>query len=74
MSQPKRRRCWLVDVEGDTAVGGSFRGRFTSGWEGAGRDDVCDAPTRLVVTTFDGSDESVMEATLTPTYVRMVNG
>jgi uncharacterized protein YndB with AHSA1/START domain len=67
ISQPERLKRWLVDVEGDTAVGGSFTARFTSGWEGNGRVDVCDAPHRIVVTMSDGgTDETVTEATLTP--------
>ena len=65
VSQPERLKRWLVTVEGDTSVGGSFTARFTSGWEGTGRVDVCDAPNRLVVTTFGNPDETVMEATLT---------
>jgi uncharacterized protein YndB with AHSA1/START domain len=66
ISEPERLRRWLVDVEGDTAIGGSFTARFTSGWEGSGRVDVCDAPHRLVVTMFDeGADETVTEAILT---------
>jgi uncharacterized protein YndB with AHSA1/START domain len=65
ISQPARLGRWLAAVEGDTSVGGSFTARFTSGWEGPGRVDVCDAPHRLVVTTFGNPDETVMEATLT---------
>ena len=63
---PERLKRWLVTVEGDTSVGGSFTATFTSGWEGTGRVDVCDAPHRLLVTTFGNPDETVMEATLTP--------
>ncbi|MDQ1547890.1 MAG: hypothetical protein QOH69_2794 [Actinomycetota bacterium] len=66
ISQPERLKRWLVDVEGDTAIDGSFTARFTSGWEGNGRVDVCEAPHRLVVTMSDGGDdETVTEATLT---------
>ncbi|MGN6781606.1 MAG: SRPBCC domain-containing protein, partial [Marmoricola sp.] len=45
-----------------------FRARFTSGWEGSGRVEVCEAPRRLVVwTTEEGaSQEHAIEATLTP--------
>ena len=66
ISQPERLGHWLAKVEGDITVGGSFTARFTSGWEGPGRVDVCDAPHRLVITTFGNPDETVMEATLTP--------
>jgi uncharacterized protein YndB with AHSA1/START domain len=66
ISQPERLARWLVTIEGDTRVGGSFTAKFTSGWEGTGRVDVCDAPHRLAITTFGNPDETVMEATLTP--------
>jgi uncharacterized protein YndB with AHSA1/START domain len=66
ISQPARLARWLVTVGGDTSIGGSFTASFTSGWEGSGRVDLCDAPHRLVVTTFGNPDETVMEATLTP--------
>jgi uncharacterized protein YndB with AHSA1/START domain len=66
ISQPARLGRWLATVEGDTSVGGAFTASFTSGWEGPGRVDVCDAPHRLVITTFGNPDETVMEATLTP--------
>jgi uncharacterized protein YndB with AHSA1/START domain len=66
ISQPSRLGRWLAKVEGDTSIGGSFTASFTSGWEGPGRVDICDAPHRLVITTFGNPDETVMEATLTP--------
>jgi uncharacterized protein YndB with AHSA1/START domain len=66
ISQPARLKRWLVDIEGDTAIGGSFTTRFTSGFEGTGRVDLCDQPHRLVVTMFGDDDSTVMEATLTP--------
>jgi uncharacterized protein YndB with AHSA1/START domain len=66
LSEPERLKRWLAVVEGDTSIGGSFSARFTSGWEGTGRVDLCEAPNRLVVTTFSDTDETVMEATLTP--------
>jgi uncharacterized protein YndB with AHSA1/START domain len=66
ISQPARLGRWLAKVEGDTSIGGSFTASFTSGWEGPGRVDICDAPHRLVITTFGNPDETVMEATLTP--------
>jgi uncharacterized protein YndB with AHSA1/START domain len=66
ISEPERLKRWLVEIDGDTAIGGSFTARFTSGWEGNGRVDVCDAPRRLVVTMFeDESDQTVTEAILT---------
>ena len=52
-------------MEGDLRLGGVFRARFTSTWEGSGRVDVCERPTRLVVTTTDEDGETVIEARLT---------
>ena len=67
LTEPGRLARWIADVEGDLRVGGSLRARFTSGWEGPGRVDVCDVPARLVVTLAPGSDEeTVIEALLTP--------
>jgi uncharacterized protein YndB with AHSA1/START domain len=66
ISEPERLKRWLVTIEGDTSIGGSFTASFTSGWEGTGRVDVCDAPHRLRVTTFGNPNTTVMEATLTP--------
>jgi len=54
---------WVASVEGDLRVAGAFTAAFTSGWEGLGRVDVCDAPHRLVVTLApDQEDETVVEA------------
>jgi len=56
---------WVAEVEGELVLGGQFRARFTSGWEGPGRIDVCQAPDHLVVTMSAGMpDETVLEATL----------
>jgi uncharacterized protein YndB with AHSA1/START domain len=66
ITRPERLKRWLVTVEGDISIGGSFTVNFTSGWEGTGRVDLCEAPHHLMVTTFDNLDETVMEATLTP--------
>jgi uncharacterized protein YndB with AHSA1/START domain len=68
VSEPERLKRWLVEVSGDTSAGQTFAARFTSGWDGRLRVDVCDAPHNLLVTAFDDeySTETVMEATLTP--------
>ena len=65
VSNPARLARWLVVAEGDFSIGGSFTAKFTSGWEGTGRVDVCEAPHHILVTSFDGDDATVMEATLT---------
>ena len=65
LTDPRRLRRWIADVEGDLRLGGVFRARFTSTWEGSGRVDVCERPTRLVVTMTDEDEETVIEAWLT---------
>jgi uncharacterized protein YndB with AHSA1/START domain len=56
---------WIADVDGDLRVGGTFRATFTSGWEGPGRVDICEAPQHLLVTMTPGGDEeTVIEAVL----------
>jgi uncharacterized protein YndB with AHSA1/START domain len=53
ITEPERLARWIADVSGDLAVGGEFRIRFTSSWEGVGRVDACEPHHRLVVTTTD---------------------
>ena len=67
-TDPERLVRWIADVSGDLATGGGFTARFTSGWEGSGRIDVCERPHRLLVTTWEDESpdrESTIEATLT---------
>jgi uncharacterized protein YndB with AHSA1/START domain len=65
LTDAERLARWLVDVEGDLHLGGVFTATFTSGWEGAGRVDVCEAPHRLLVTMSPGDeDETVIAAEL----------
>ena len=64
LTDPQRLSRWIADVEGDLRLGGEFRARFTSAWEGSGRVDVCDRPTRLVVTMTGEDGETVIEARL----------
>lgn len=66
VTEPDRLARWIATVEGDLGVGGTVQARFTSGWEGPGRIDVCEAPNHLVVTMEPGTeDEAVIEAVLT---------
>jgi len=67
LTDPRRLARWIADVDGELRVGGEFRARFTSGWEGTGRVEACEPPRRLIVRTKDASepDEEVLEATLT---------
>lgn len=73
-TDPERLARWIAHVEGDLRVGGEFRARFTTEWEGTGRVETCEPPRRLVVVTrADGEpDEQVIEATLTPDGDRTV--
>ena len=67
LTDPRRLVRWIAEVEGDLSLGGEFRARFTSGWEGTGRVEACEPPRRLLVLTrnADEPDEEVLEATLT---------
>jgi uncharacterized protein YndB with AHSA1/START domain len=65
LTKPERLARWIGEVEGDLRLGGEFRARFTSTWEGPGRVDVCGPPHRLLVTMSPGQDdETVIEAWL----------
>ena len=67
-TDPGRLARWLGEFEGDLRLGGEFRARFfSSGWEGAGRVDVCEPPRHLLVMTrhVRQADEHAVEATLT---------
>lgn len=67
ISEPARLARWIADVDGDLRVGGTISARFTSGWEGPGRIDVCDPPRHLVMTMGpETDDETVIEAVLSP--------
>ena len=71
LTDPQRLARWIADVNGDLRPGGVFRARFTSGWDGTGRVDVCEAPRRLLVTMSPGQDDqTVIEAELFPDGVR----
>ena len=62
---PARLAGWLGAVDGDLQVGGEFSASFRSAWEGRGRVDVCEVPTRLVVTLEPGApDQTEVEARL----------
>src|SRR4051794_1247419 len=67
LTDPARLARWIAEVEGDLRVGGEFRARFTSGWEGTGRVQACEPPRRLLVLTRDALEpsEEILEATLT---------
>ena len=49
LTDPHRLARWIADVHGALYVGGEFHARFTSGWDGPGRVDVCEPPRFLVV-------------------------
>jgi uncharacterized protein YndB with AHSA1/START domain len=65
LTDPSRLARWIGHVEGDLRLGGGIHARFTSGWEGPGRIDVCEPPRRLAVTMAPGAaDQTVIEAVL----------
>ena len=65
LTDPHRLARWIADVHGALHVGGEFRARFTSGWEGLGRIDVCEPPRFLQLTLDPGQeDETLIEAHL----------
>ena len=67
LTEPRRLTRWLAEVDGDLRIGGLLHARFTSGWEGAGRVETCQAPHRLTLTMAPGTpDETVIDAELTP--------
>jgi uncharacterized protein YndB with AHSA1/START domain len=67
LTDPHRLAGWIADVQGDLCLGGQIRARFTSGWNGPGRIDICRAPHQLTVTMSPGTpDETVIEAILVP--------
>lgn len=68
LTDPRRLARWIAEVEGELHLGGQFRARFTSGWEGTGRVEACEPPRRLLVVTkqADEPDEEAIEARLTP--------
>jgi uncharacterized protein YndB with AHSA1/START domain len=67
LTDPRRLARWIVRVDGDLRPGGTFRASFTSGWDGPGRVDVCDAPRRLLLTLRPGEDDqTVLEAEIFP--------
>jgi uncharacterized protein YndB with AHSA1/START domain len=65
-TKPERLARWIADVEGNLHLGGEFQARFTSGWQGTGRVQVCEPPRRLVVLTRQAGelDECLIDATL----------
>jgi uncharacterized protein YndB with AHSA1/START domain len=65
ITDPDRLARWIATVKGDLRLGGRFHARFTSGWEGPGRVEVCEPPRRLVLAMAPGTDQStVIEASL----------
>ncbi len=66
LTDPGRLARWVAEVDGDLRLGGEFSARFTSGWAGRGRVEVCEPPRRLSVILSPGeADQTVIEAELT---------
>ena len=65
LTDPRRLARWIAEVDLDLRLGGTFRARFTSGWDGVGRVDDCESPQRLLLTMSPGQeDETAIEAQL----------
>src|SRR5207247_1291023 len=65
IAEPERLARWIAEVDGDLRPGGLFQVRFTTGWEGPGRVDVCDPPRRLLLTLSpEQPDQTEVEAVL----------
>ncbi|WP_382304451.1 SRPBCC domain-containing protein [Herbiconiux sp. UC225_62] len=65
ITEPRRLARWIGTVEGDLRLGGRFDAEFTSGWQGSGVVEICDAPRLLRVRTQrPGGEPTVMEAQL----------
>src|SRR5262252_4628649 len=68
ITDPGRLARWFGQVEGDLRPGGEFRMYVeSSGWDGTGRVEACEAPRRLLVTTKEVTEphDKTIEATLT---------
>jgi uncharacterized protein YndB with AHSA1/START domain len=67
LTEPQRLAGWYGKVDGDLRPGGAFRADLGH-WVGTGRVDACERAERLLVTLreVDATDETVVEATLTP--------
>ena len=67
LTDPGRLARWIARVDGDLRVGGEIHAVFTSGWEGPGRIEVCEPPSRLLLRMSPGEeDETVIEARVFP--------
>ena len=67
-TDPSRLARWIAEVSGDLRTSGAFAGVFTSGADVEGRIEVCERPSRLVLTVWDRGDsaqESTIELALT---------
>ncbi|QYH35104.1 SRPBCC family protein [Salinibacterium sp. M195] len=65
ITEPSRLARWIVTVDGDLTIGGEFNARFTSGWEGLGRIDICEPSRHLRITTWSDDDApGVIDVTL----------
>jgi uncharacterized protein YndB with AHSA1/START domain len=68
LTDPARLAHWYGAVDGDLRPSGTYRARLlASGWEGTGRVEACEPPTRLVsaARSQEEPNEHVTEVTLT---------
>ncbi len=70
---PERLARWLGEFGGELRPAGTFDARFfASEWQGTGRVERCEAPSRLCVrmTNAENSEVDTMEVTLVPAAQR----
>jgi uncharacterized protein YndB with AHSA1/START domain len=68
LTDPARLARWFGQIDGDLRLGGEFRMYLEgSGWDGTGRVEACEPPSRLLVTTKEKTEafHKTVEATLT---------
>ena len=68
LTDPDRLARWFGQIDGDLRPGGEFRMYLeASGWDGTGRVEACEPPSRLLVTTKEVTEpfHKTVEATLT---------
>ncbi len=66
VTSPEQLAHWVAHIDGDLYPGGRFLSRFTSGYEGPGRVECCEALQRLVVIMDpETTEQTVIEALLT---------
>ena len=73
LPDPGRLARWYGEVEGDLRLGGEFRARvLASGWDGTGRVDACEPPSRLQVTVKEPPTRALKCVLNTPVLITVL--